>query len=154
MCWQCDNPGESFAGHLIDVMDVQGWAVTGPLTSAEGPGWLYTVGLPARFAHPELLIADTSDDAHSVLNAIAGYIRDSGRTIEAGQTMGLGDRVYGFGAVSGERRRNGEIHWSVEVHRLLGITKVHALEVVRLPEHEYCDEHFEEALRSWMGSRP
>ena len=150
MCWMCDNPGGDFAGHLIEVIEQRGWAVTGPVSSAEERGWLYTVGLPARFGHPELLIADASDDAGSVLNAIAGYIRDTGRTIEAGQTMALGDRVYGFGTVSPERQRAGEIACSVEVHHILGITGVQALEVIRLREHEYCDEHYEEALHDWM----
>jgi len=60
MCWQCDNPSGDFTAHLIDVIDECGWAVSGVEASATNPGWLYTVGLPARFGHPELVIAGAS----------------------------------------------------------------------------------------------
>src|SRR5262245_48772843 len=128
MCWQCDNPNGDYVSHLIDVIDEWGWAVSGVEASATNPGWLYTVGLPARFGHPELVIADASTDSHSVLNAMAKYVEREHR-LEAGQTMLLGERVYGFGAVSRARRRSGEIAASVEVHRFLGISNVQALDV-------------------------
>ena len=154
MCWQCDNPDGDFTGHLIDVIDEYGWAVSGVEASARGPGWLHTVGLPARFDHPELLHAGCSADAHEVLNRIATYIRDSGRTIARGETMGLGPRVYTFAEVSLEARRAEAIVASIEVHRVLGITEVEALEVIRVPEFEYCDHHFGEAIRNLAAGRP
>ncbi len=133
MCWQCDNPDGDYVDHLIDVIDEQGWAVSGVEASEHGPGWVHTVGLPARFDHPELLLAECTADAHHVLNGIAAYIRDSRRTIACGEIMALGPRVYTFGELSVEARRAGAINASIEVHGVLGITDVDALEVIRVP---------------------
>lgn len=154
MCWECDHPDGDYIGHLIEVIDEHGWAVSGVEATAEDPGWLYTVGLPARFGHPELRIAGASSDSHSVLNGIAGYIRDSGRRIEAGHLMRLGDRAYGFAAVSWERQQAGEIQASVDVHRVLGITELEVLDVVRLHELECCDHRFDDALRDLAAGKP
>jgi hypothetical protein len=147
MCWQCDHPDGDYDGYLIGVIDEHGWAVSGVEASTTEPGWLYTVGLPVRFGHPELLIGGSSTDSHQVLDGIAAYIRDSGRRIEPGQLMKLGDRVYGFAAVSAERLRSGELQASLDVHRVLGIAEVEALEVMRIEELEYCEHRFDEALR-------
>ena len=147
MCWQCDNPDGDYISHLLDVIEECGWAVSGVEASATDRGWLHTVGLPARYGHPELLIAGSSTDEHRVLNSIGAYIRDSGRKISAGETMRLGDRVYGFGVVSRARRRAGEIAASIETHRVLGISKVEALEVMRVPLLESCDHHLDKALQ-------
>lgn len=128
--------------------------MSGVEASARGPGWLHTVGLPARFDHPELLHAGCSADAHEVLNRIATYIRDSGRTIARGETMSLGPRVYTFGEMSLEARHAGAIDASIEVHRVLGITGVEALEVMRVPEFEYCDHHFDQAIGDLAAGGP
>jgi xanthine dehydrogenase molybdopterin-binding subunit B len=154
MCWQCDNPDGDYTSHLIDLIDEHGWALSGVEATASDPGWLHTVGLPARFQHPELLIAGCSADAHEVLNGIAAYIRDSGRTIAAGEIMRLGQRVYTFGATSDERRRAGAIDASIDVHRVLGITDVDALEVMRVVEFEYCEHHFDEAIHELVAESP
>ena len=154
MCWQCDNPDGDYIGNLIDVIDEHGWAVSGVEASGSDPGWMHTVGLPARFAHPELLIAGASTDSHHVLNAIAGYIRRTGRGIAAGETMRLGSRMYAFGTLSQARRSERAIEASIEVHRVLGITDVDALEVTRVPKLEYCDHHFDEAIKALVDRGP
>jgi hypothetical protein len=147
----CDNPDGDYISHLLDVIEECGWAVSGVEASATDRGWLYTVGLPARYGHPELLIAGSSADEHRVLNSIGAYIRDSGRKISAGEIMRLGDRVYGFAVVSRARRRAGEIGASIETHRVLGITKVEALEVIRMPLLERCDYHLDKALQELVS---
>jgi hypothetical protein len=154
MCWQCDNPDGDYIGHLIDLVDERGWAVSGVEASRSEPGWLHTVGLPARFDHPELLIEDCSADAHRVLNRIAAYIRDTGRSIAAGEIMQLGERAYTFGAATAAQRRAGAIDASIEVHRVLGITDVDVLEVIRVPEFEYCEHHFDEAIHKLVEEGP
>ena len=127
MCWQCDNPDGDYISHLIDLVEEHGWAVSGVEASPTRPGWLHTVGLPARLGHPELLISGCSVDSHHVLNGIADYVRKSGRTIAAGETMRLGDRMYAFGAMTDAHRRDGVIDVSTDVNRVLGVTDIDAL---------------------------
>ena len=153
MCWECDNPGADYIGHLVDLIEEHGWAVSGVEATSTDPGWLYTVGLPARYGHPELLIADASTDSARVLNGIADYIRRTARTIAVGETMQLGNRVYTFGLLSETRREAGVIDTSIVVNRFLGVSDVEALEVIRVREYEYCDHHFEEAIRDLTAER-
>jgi hypothetical protein len=151
MCWECDNPGGDFEAHLIEVIEQHGWTLVGVEGSVDRPPCVYTVGLPYQFGHPELLMVGNTPDTGAVLNGIGDYIRDTGRTIRAGETMRLGDRSFGFGVVSRSRRRAGEIVLSERVNARLGVYRVSALEVVRLEELEVCSGCFDHALHEWMA---
>ncbi|MGI8793480.1 MAG: DUF4262 domain-containing protein [Acidimicrobiales bacterium] len=155
MCWECDNPGGDYAAHMLKVIDRFGWGVGGVEASPNDPGWLHTIGLPVTLGHPELLMQGATGETHAVLDAIAAYIRDSGRTISAGETMGLGEHMITFGAVSRQRRRRGELASSEEVLARLGFTKVTAIEVLGMPaELQQCSRCFDESLRQWLSDGP
>ena len=128
--------------------------MSGVESSSTGPGWLHTVGLPARLGHPELLIAESSTDAYRVLEAIARYVARTKRTISAGETMQLGDRIYTFGALAEDEWPLDAILMSIEVNRVLGVTDVDVLQVLRVPELERCDHHFAEAVHALLEERP
>ena len=75
----------------------------------------------------------------------------TGGTITVGETMRLGNRVYTFGAWSEVTRQAIDIDVSIEVTRVLGVTDVDVLEVIRVPEYEYCDHHFDEAIEEFTS---
>jgi hypothetical protein len=61
MCMMCDGATrEEIIEKYSGLIDEHGWMAVALPPSARSPGWAYTVGLTARFAHPELVVLTCS----------------------------------------------------------------------------------------------
>ncbi len=157
MCWQCENPDGDFAAELIRGIDKHGWRLLGIGATETTPEYVYTVGLPYRFNHPELIMVGALTEVGAILNAMVEYIKDSGRRLEPGQTMRLGDADFAFAKMNPESLGQpaldgGEIVCSDEVNLRLGVEPLGAVQVLEHPLARMCERHFEEELHAWLSS--
>ena len=88
MCMYCDGYSEDEVhAHYDEVIDRCGWMVI----HVEGnPPWAYTIGLSARFDHPEFAVVGlTARRAHTIINTLAQSVAD-GDWYLPGHTIGDG----------------------------------------------------------------
>jgi hypothetical protein len=112
-----------------ETIRTHGWALAAVLGDAEGPPFVYTVGL-SGFGHPELIVfAVGQATAARLLNRLGEYVRIGGR-LGPGDTVGMPD-----GLVSVLEFPDPEL-WLCHVHRLYG-APVEALLIV--PEEGFAE---------------
>lgn len=151
MCWQCENPGGDFEAGLIEKIRDRGWTVTGVQPDAGEPGWMYTVGLPRSYGHPELVIRPFCDASLDTIWAVAEHVATTGARLEPGQLINLGGVIHGFRPLSAGEIADGDIICSQLVHARLGHPgDVTALEIVPVPELQRCDACIDVAIASWL----
>jgi len=79
---------DQFEAWQRDTIRTHGWALQAVLGDAEGPPFVYTVGL-SGFGHPELIVfAVGHATAARLLNRLGEYVRRGGR-LGPGDTVGL-----------------------------------------------------------------
>ncbi|GAA4698053.1 DUF4262 domain-containing protein [Pseudonocardia yuanmonensis] len=122
-----------------------GWALQAVLGDAEGPPFVYTVGL-SGFDHPELIVfAVGQATAARALNRLGQYVRHGGR-LGPGDTVGLPE---GLVSLLSFPDSEGWLLGANRLYRVPGGPPVEALLVV--PEDGYAEEPGEDLPCRFCG---
>lgn len=132
MCMMCDGASiDEVRFRVHGCIERYGWYIQGVEAGDEGSEWIYTVGLSAGFDHPELVVVGLDFfEGGALLNALAEEIGHGG-TFEAGEEIGMFDRVAELVEVDPRQFEHGTFATWCDYYACLGppLPRAHALQI-------------------------